>query len=98
MLIQRARLIYTAEKHQRVGTVRVEPDLFGRQRDSLVRGFECPGEVVCQDERVSQSAKPVIASCNAGEGDVLDEGLERNCHACNIALAVGGKCEGELTG
>jgi hypothetical protein len=37
------------------------------------------------------SERRAIASRNAGEGDVLDERLERNCHTRNIAFAVGGK-------
>ena len=44
------------------------------------------------------SERHAIASRDAGEGYVLDERLERNCHTRNIAFAVGGKREGKLTG
>jgi hypothetical protein len=57
------------------------------------------GSATGQDDRalriekvdILDSERRAIASRNAGEGDVLDERLERNCHTGNIAFAVGGK-------
>jgi hypothetical protein len=57
------------------------------------RPDRAPAQYVAKGHKwtFSSSERRAIASHNAGEGDVLDERLERNRHLRNIAFAVGGK-------
>ena len=72
-------------------SVPVDPDLLMRGlKDSLAGGSTLMTEAEAR-AALTESRIRAIASRNAGEGDVLDERLERNCHTRNIALAVGGK-------
>jgi hypothetical protein len=65
---------------QREFSIVVLPDNYGRAPLA-----ECAGAAL------TEGRIRAIASRNAGESDVLDERLERNCHTRNIAFAVGGK-------
>jgi hypothetical protein len=45
--------IYTVKEHERVGAIRVDPQLVGSEGDSLVGSFKCAGEFATEDVVVS---------------------------------------------